>query len=175
MDNILRCCQVTGYIFNIQFLSCRNYFFAPFQIEACNQEAVKLATFINNRTPMLAMDPVLSHLVGALVDTSRIDPSQETPTTTNLSEGPRGVTSTSGCISQVRGLNSVMLAGILFLAGVLRWMYVWRHFCECTDPPSVCAYCTISVVLSFIPNYCLRPVYNFWCSFCFKCIWYISM
>ena len=69
---------------------------------------------------MLASDPVLSHMVGALVDTSRIDPSQEAPTTTNPSEGPWEVTSTSGCISQVRGLNSVMLAAILFLAGVLR-------------------------------------------------------
>ncbi len=34
---------------------------------ACNAEAVKLATFINNQTPMLASDPILSHLVAAEV------------------------------------------------------------------------------------------------------------
>jgi len=51
---------------------------APFstQIEACNQEAIKLSTFINNRTPLMASDPVLSHLVAAFVNTSRIEPVQ---------------------------------------------------------------------------------------------------
>ena len=51
---------------------------APFsaQIEACNQEAIKLSTFINNRTPLMASDPVLSHLVAAFVNTSQIEPVQ---------------------------------------------------------------------------------------------------
>ena len=38
-----------------------------FQIEVCHQEAVKLATFINNQTPMIASDPFLSHLIAAHV------------------------------------------------------------------------------------------------------------
>ena len=43
------------------------------QIEACNQEAIKLGTLINNRTPMLASDPLLSHLIAARVETSRVE------------------------------------------------------------------------------------------------------
>ena len=43
------------------------------QIEACNQEAVKLATLINNRAPMLASDPLLSHLIAARVEMSHVD------------------------------------------------------------------------------------------------------
>jgi hypothetical protein len=46
--------------------------YSPMQIEACNQEAKKLATLINNRTPMLASDPLLSHLIAARVDTSQV-------------------------------------------------------------------------------------------------------
>lgn len=47
-------------------------FFPPPQIDTCNQEAVKLATFINNHTPMLASDPYLSHLVAASVQTATV-------------------------------------------------------------------------------------------------------
>lgn len=42
------------------------------QIETCNQEALKLATMINNRSPMLASDPFLSHLIAAHVEISHI-------------------------------------------------------------------------------------------------------
>ncbi len=47
---------------------------------ACNAEAVKLATFINNQTPMLASDPILSHLVAAeVVSTDFLSSIQTTP------------------------------------------------------------------------------------------------
>ena len=67
---------------------------------------------------MLASDPVLSHLVGALVETSRIDPSLVTPTVVGgtTHQSGDGMVSTSGCISRVREMNTVMLAAVLFLA-----------------------------------------------------------
>lgn len=40
------------------------------QIEVCNQEAVKLATLINNRAPLLTSDPYLSHLIAARAQVS---------------------------------------------------------------------------------------------------------
>ena len=67
---------------------------------------------------MLASDPILSHLVGALVETSRIDPSQVTPTVGGgtAHQSGDGLASTSGCISRVRSMNTVMVAAILFVA-----------------------------------------------------------
>ena len=49
-----------------------NYIPSMLQIDTCNQEAVKLATFINNQTPMLASDPYLSHMVAAKVQTAKV-------------------------------------------------------------------------------------------------------
>ena len=53
-------------------------FHLQLQIEACNQEAVKLATLINNRTPMLASDPFLSHLIAARAKVSYFQSPEQT-------------------------------------------------------------------------------------------------
>ncbi len=61
---------------------------------ACNAEAVKLATFINNHTPMLASDPILSHLVAAKVVSASFQvPTKATPPSNSPSSPVDGVDS----------------------------------------------------------------------------------
>lgn len=74
---------------------------------ACNAEAVKLSTFVNNHTPMLASDPILSHLVAADVVSTRFQRSTQT-TPPNLGTPPV----MDGAVTLI---PSALLTALLFL------------------------------------------------------------
>ena len=66
----------------------------------CHEEAIKLATLINNHTPVLSSDPFLSHLIAALVSNSvkTAIPTTETPTNLPTNKAGRFVQSFIVCI-----------------------------------------------------------------------------
>ena len=79
------------------------------QVMACNAEAVKLATFINNQTPMLASDPILSHLIAAeVVTTDFLSSSVQTTL-------PSKVSSTLPANGAVTLIPSVIVTTLLLL------------------------------------------------------------
>jgi hypothetical protein len=81
---------------------------APVVIEVCNQEAVKLATLINNRAPLLASDPYLSHLIAARAQVSRFQSTAQTV------DNVGGVASPNSSAHQ-SGLSLLMFVSITFL------------------------------------------------------------
>ena len=85
----------------------------PLQVKACNAEAVKLATFINNHTPMFASDPILSHLVAAEVATTTFLSSHGT--TPPVNTPGRGEPASAGLIvPSVTVVTLLLILSLLF-------------------------------------------------------------
>lgn len=137
------------------------------QVDTCIQEGVRLATLINNQAPVVATDPVLSHLIAAdwNAATFRREEStvqEEGPSTDSLVVGG------GGCLLSLNRSLVWAMSFVCILWVILRWLNT-VHVCFSFNYQSISAvfnpYTYIHLLhLSLLCTYYKMPVLSLvWC------------